>query len=105
MVRTYEYKILWTSVRKLWYSFGDTSDKEGKTLLVTQVTVSELMTETNKNTRNKAHPTASEIIPSKNQTLYIITLYHTTNTVLVQGSQKSIRANNEFPVLKAVFLH
>ena len=63
------------------------------------------MTETNKNTRNKAHPTAPEIIPSKNQTLYIITLYHTTNTVLVQGSQKSIRANNEFPVLKAVFLH
>ena len=63
------------------------------------------MTETNKNTRNKAHPTASEIIPSKNQTLYIITIYHTTNAVLIQGNQKSIWANKEFPILKAVLLH
>ena len=36
------------------------------------------------------HPTTSELIPSKNQTLYIITLYHTTSTFLIQGSQKSI---------------
>ena len=37
--------------------------------------------------------------------LYIITLYHTTNTVLIQGNQKSIWVNKEFPILKAVFLH
>ena len=69
--------------------WSDTSDKEGKTLLETQVKLSEIMTETNKNTKIK-HPTTSEIMPSKNQTLYIITLYHTTNTILIQGNQKSI---------------
>ena len=84
---------------------SDTSDKEGKTLLETQVKVSEIMTETNKNRTNKTHPTTSELIPSKNQTLSIITLYHTTNTVLVQGNQKSIWTNKEFPILKAVLLH
>ena len=84
---------------------SDTSDKEGKTLLETQVKVSEIMTETNKNRKNKTHPTTSELIPSKNQTLSIITLYHTTNTVLVQGNQKSIWTNKEFPILKAVLLY
>ena len=63
------------------------------------------MTETNKNTKNITHPTTSKIMHSKNQTLYIITIYHTTNTVLIQGSQKSIWANKEFPILKAVLLH
>ena len=71
---------------------------QGRSLL--QFPVSEIMTETNKNRKNKTHPTASEIIPSKNQKLYIITLYHTTNTV-----QKSIWVNKEFPILKAVLLH
>ena len=86
-------------------AWSDISDKKGKTLLETQVKVSEMMTETNKNRKNKAHPTTFEIIPSKNQTLYIIILYHTTNTVLIQGNQKSIWANKEFPILKAVLLH
>ena len=99
-IRYYEhlqdiYDIVWS----------DTSDKEGKTLLETQVKVSEIMTETNKNRKNKAHPTASEIVPSKNQMLYIITLYHATNTVLIPGNQKSIWVNKEFPILKAVLLH
>ena len=48
---------------------------------------SEIMTETNKNTKNITYPTTSKIMHSKNQTLYIITIYHTTNTVLIQGSQ------------------
>ena len=74
-------------------------------MLETQVKVSEIMTETNKNKKNKTHPTTSELIPSKNQTLSIITLYHTTNTILVQGNQKSIWTNKEFPILKAVLLH
>ena len=34
-----------------------------------------------------------------------MTLYHTTNTVLIQGSQKSISANEKFPILKTVLLH
>ena len=86
-------------------AWSDTSDKKGKSLLETQVKVSEMVTETNKNRKNKAHPTTFEIIPSKNQTLYIIILYNTTNTVLIQGNQKSIWANKEFPILKAVLLH
>ena len=99
-IRYYEhlqevYHIVWSG----------TSYKEGKTLLETQVKVSEIMTETNKNRKNKTHPTTSELIPSKNQTLSIITLSHTTNTVLVQGNQKSIWTNKEFPILKAVLLH
>ena len=65
-IRYYEhlqeiYDIVWS----------DTSDK-GKTLLETQVKVSEIMTETNKNSKNKTHPTTSEIIPSKNP------IYHNT---------------------------
>ena len=47
------------------------------------------------------HPTTSELIPSKNQTLYIITLYHTNNTFLIQGSQKSIWVNKNISILKA----
>ena len=98
-IRYYEhlqevYHIVWS----------DTSDKEGKTLLETQMKVSEIMTETNKIRKNKTHPTTSELIPSKNRTLSIITLYHTTNTILVQGNQKSIWTNKEFPILKAVLL-
>ena len=85
--------------------WSDTSDKEGKTLLETQMKVSEIMTETNKIRNTKTHPTTSELIPSKNQTLSIITLYHTTNTILVQGNQKSIWTNKEFPILKAELLY
>ena len=47
------------------------------------------------------HPTTSELIPSKNQTLYIITLYHTISTFLIQGSQKSIWVNKNISILKA----
>ena len=54
-------------LQEIYYiAWSDTSDKEGKTLLETQVKVSGIMTETNKNTKNKTHPTTSEIIPSKN---------------------------------------
>ena len=60
-IRYYEH------LQEIYYIvWSDTSDKEGKTLLETQVKVSGIMTETNKNTKNKTHPTTSEIIPSKN---------------------------------------
>ena len=99
-MRSYEhlqeiYGIVWS----------DTSDKKGKPLLETQVKVSEIMTETNTNKKNQMRPTTSEIIPSKNQTLRIITIYHTTNTVLIRERRKSIWANKEFPILKAILLH
>ena len=53
-IRYYEY--LQEIYDMVW---SDTSDKEGETLLETQVKVSEIMTEANKNTKNKTHPTSS----------------------------------------------
>ena len=59
MVQSYEYKILWTS-GIVW---SDTSDKEEKTWLETQVKLSEITTETNKNPKNKTNPTTSTTQP------------------------------------------
>ena len=47
----------------------------------------------------------NETIPSKNLTHYIITLYHTTSTFLIQGSQRTVWVEKEFPLLKAVLNH
>ena len=62
--------------------WDDISDKEEKTLLETQMKVAKMMTEsTNKNLNNEnKEVTLNETAPSKSQTLYIITLYHTTKT-------------------------
>ena len=80
-------------------SFGMTSQiKRGKHC---EVKVVEMMTEsTNKNinTGNK-DATLNETNLSKNQMLYIIILYHITNTVFIHGNQKSTCLNKEFPIL------
>ena len=55
-------------------SWSDTLDKNGNILLETQVKVALL----------------NECIPTKNHTIYILTLYHTTNTVLIQGNKKQM---------------
>ena len=36
---------------------------------------------------------------------YIITLYHTASTLLIQGSQRTVWIEKEFPILKAVLNH
>ena len=47
----------------------------------------------------------NETIPSKNLTHYVITLYHTTSTLLIQGSQRTVWVEKEFPLPKAVPAH
>ena len=44
----------------------------------------------------------NERVPSKNQTLFVLTLYHTTNLLLIQGNQKLQWVDTEFPILMTV---
>ena len=44
----------------------------------------------------------NECIPTKNHTLYILTLYHTTNTVLIPGKKKQVWVDKEYPILITV---
>ena len=101
IIRYYEhlqniYNIIWS----------DVYDKSGDILLETQIKVAELTVKDITTTRkrkessenqkgkggNSTSPTDTveslfdEIIPSKKQTLYSLTLYHTTNTMLIQGT-------------------
>ena len=60
---------------------------------------------TKKEKENSMSPTdtdeslSDETIPSKKQTSYSLTLYHSTNTILIQGNRKSIWVTKEFPQL------
>lgn len=36
------------------------------------------------------------------QTDYMITLHHTTSSVLIQGNQRTVWVKKEFPLLKAI---
>ena len=47
----------------------------------------------------------NETIPSKNLAHYIITLYHTTSTLLIQSSQRTVWVEKQFSILKAVLNH
>ena len=47
----------------------------------------------------------NETIPSQNLTHCITTLYHTTSTLLIQGSQRAVWVKKEFPILKAALNH
>ena len=47
----------------------------------------------------------NETVPSKNLTHYVITLYHTTSTLLIQGSQRTVWVKKEFSIRKAVLSH
>ena len=47
----------------------------------------------------------NESIPSKYQTHNVITLHHTTSTLLIQGSQRTVCVKEEFPLLQVVFNH
>ena len=44
----------------------------------------------------------NECIPTKNYTMYILTLYHTTNTVLIQVNKKQMWLEKEYPILRTV---
>ena len=68
--------------------------------------VAEMITEsTSKNINNENKKAIlNETVPSKNQTIYVITPYHTTNMALIQ-EKKSKWVNKDFWNLKAVPSH
>ena len=47
----------------------------------------------------------NETMPSKNLMHYVITLYHTTSILLIQGSQRTVWVKKEFSILKTVLSH
>ena len=47
----------------------------------------------------------NETIPSKNITHFLITLYHSTSILLIQGGQRTVCVEKQFPILKAVLNH
>ena len=64
-------------------SWSDTLDKNGNTLLETQVKAA-LPNDVNSNKKgaeDSDNTIFNEFIPTKNHTLYILTLYHTANMV------------------------
>ena len=95
----------------------DVYNKRGDIQLETQIKVTNLIVkdinttkkqkETSENQKGKGENSMSpthtdeslfdKIIPSKKQTLYSLTLYHTTYTILIQGNRKSIWVTKEFP--------
>ena len=105
-VRYYEklqevYNIVWT----------DTSDKNGENLLETKIKVMEIPQDqmkekyeknnTDENIINKQSP-FNESIPPKSSTLFVITLYHTTQLILIQGNQKQLFVDKEYPILRTI---
>ena len=81
-----------------------TLDKNGDILLETQVKVA-LPNEVNSNKKvaiDSDKTIFNECIPTKNHTLYFLTLYHTTNTVLIQGNKKQMWADKEYPILRTI---
>ena len=43
-----------------------------------------------------------ELIPPKSNILYVLTLYHTTNTLFIQGNLRANWVDEEYPLLKTV---
>ena len=85
-------------------SWSDILDKNGNILLETQVKVA-FPNDVNSKTKgvedlDKA--IFNECIPKKNHTLYTLTLYHTTNTILMQGNKKQMWVDKEYPILRTV---
>ena len=82
----------------------DTFDKNGNKLLETQVKVA-LPNDVNskkKGAEDFDRTIFNECIPTKNHTMCILTLYHTTNTVLIQGNKKQMWVDKEYPILRTV---
>ena len=42
----------------------------------------------------------NESIPPKSNVLYVLTLYHTTNTLFIQGNLRANWVNEGYPLLK-----
>ena len=98
-IRYYEH------LQKTFYiEWTDTLVKEGNVLLETQVKIFKQ----NKNSANDtkteedSNQTFNESIPPKGNILYVLALYHTTNTLLIQGNLRANWVDEEYPLLKTV---
>ena len=100
-IRYYEH------VQKMFYNeWTDTIDKEGNVLLETQVKVFKQIKKNSTNdikTEEESNQTLfNESIPPKSNILYVLTLYHTTNTLLIQGNLRVNWVNEEYPLSETV---
>ena len=100
-IRYYEH------LQKTFYTeWTDTLDKGGDVLLGTQVKIFK------QNMKNSTNDTKAEedsnqtlfngSIPPKSNILYVLTLYHTTNTLFIQGNLRANWVDEGYPLLKTV---
>ena len=85
-------------------SWSDTLDKNGNILLETQVKVA-LPNDVHSKMKGVEDPDKTiynKCIPTKNYVLYTLTLYHTINTILIQGNKKQMWVDKEYPILRTV---
>ena len=90
-----------------YIEWTDTLDKGGYVLLETQVKVFRKNSKNSTNdtkTEEDSNQTFSESISPKSNILYVLTLYHTTNTLLIQGNLRANWVNEEYPLLKTVII-
>ena len=100
-IRYYEH------LQKTFYiEWIDTLDKGGNVLLETQVKIfkqnKKHSTNDTKTEEDSNQTLFNELIPPKSYILYVLTLYHTTNTLLIQGNLRANWVDEEHPLLKTV---
>ena len=94
-------------LQEMFYTeWTDTIDKEGNVLLETQVKVFKQNKKNSTNdikTEEDSNQTLfNESIPPKSNILYVLTLYHTNNTLLIQGNLRANWVDEDYPLLKTV---
>ena len=94
-------------LQEMFYTeWTDTIDKEGNVLLETQVKVfkqnKKNSTNNTKSEEDSNQKLFNESISPKSNFLYVLTLYHTTNTLLIQSNLRANWVDEEYPLLKTV---
>ena len=100
-IRYYEH------LQKMFYiEWTDILDKGGNLLLETQVKVfkqnKKNSTNNTKSEEESNQTLFNESMPPKSNFLYVLTLYYTTNTLLIQGNLRANWVDEEYPLLKTV---
>ena len=100
-IRYYEH------LQKTFYiEWTDTLDKGGNVFLEAQVKIfkrNKKNSTNNTKTEEDSNQTLfNESIPPKSNILYVLTLYHTNNTLLIQGNLRPNWVDEEYPLLKTV---
>ena len=84
------------------YRKRDTLDKGGNVLLKTLVKIfkqnKKNSTKNTKTDKGSNQTLFNESIPPKSNILYVLTLYHTTNTLLIQGNLRANWIDEEYPL-------